>query len=165
MHEVERLAALVPRRVRGLETGKHVEDEPEDDRLRDRLTGRGREVGELREGDAGRVLHDEEQLLAVRDDVEHWHDVRMPDAAREARLVGEHCREGRVHRAARVEALDRDDAREARRAEDAAEVDLGHPAAADRVEEGIATDDDRSAGESRALVRSRAHFTIRPTLT
>ena len=59
--------------------------------------------------------------------VERRHDVGVPDARGEARLVEEHERELVLARQVWVRALDGDGAREAGRPEQAREVHRGHP--------------------------------------
>ena len=49
-----------------------------------------RRANEARERLALDVVHDEEELALVGDDVERRHDVRVLDARGEARLVEEH---------------------------------------------------------------------------
>ena len=74
----------------------------------------------------------------------------MLDARGEARLVEEHRDELGVLRELRMQALDRDGAREADRAEEAPEVDRRHAARGDLVVERITPyDAKRSAAFSR----------------
>ena len=85
-----------------------------DDRERDRRrVRRDRAPHEPRERLALHVLHDEEELAVGLHDVERRHHVRVADARGEARLVEEHRDELGVLGELRVEALDRDGAREA----------------------------------------------------
>ena len=95
------------------------------------------------------VLHDEEELAVGGDDVERRHDVRVPDARGEARLVEEHRDELGILGELRVEALDRDRAREADRTEQPPEVDRRHAAGGDLVVERIAPDDAQRSAFSR----------------
>ena len=111
------------------------------------LAERARKPGD---GLARHVVHDEEQLAAGRDDVERRHDVRMADARREPRLVEEHRDELGVGRELRVQALDRDRAREADRPEQPPKMDGGHATGRNGAVEGV------PAHDAHAL-RRRAH--------
>ena len=74
------------------------------------------------------VLHHHVEIALGLDDVQDGDDVRLPDPRGEARLVEEHLPERGVGGEAREQALDRNDAREAARADDAPEVDAAHAA-------------------------------------
>ena len=95
----------------------------------------------MRDGVALDVLHDDEELVFFCDDVERRHDVRMTDHRGEARLVEEHRDELGVLRVCVVESLDRDGAREARRPEQAPEVDSRHATGRDAVVHDVPTDE------------------------
>lgn len=78
-----------------------------------------------------------------RDDVERAHDVRMPNARGEARLVDEHRRKIRILRELRMQSFDGDGARESDGAEEASEMDRRHAAGGDFVMHGIPPDEKR----------------------
>jgi hypothetical protein len=77
------------------------------------------------------VLHDDEELAALRDDVDRLNDVGMTDASNEPRLVEEHRDEIRIAGIAFVEAFDRHDSRKARSSDLSCEMDRRHPARRD----------------------------------
>ena len=100
----------------------------------------------MRDGVALDVLHDDEQLVVLRDDVERGDDVGMPDRGREPCLVEEHRDELGVLRVGVVQSLDGDGAREAHRPEQAPDVDRGHAPRGDAVMHQVAADETASRG-------------------
>ncbi len=131
MDEIERLALLIADLVRGVEPREDVRHDRRHDLERDALDVAGDETHEARERLAVDVVHDDEDLARVRDDVEGRDDVRMADARSEARLVEEHRGELRVHREVLVESLHRDRAREADLARQSSEVHRRHSSGGD----------------------------------
>ena len=118
-----------------------------------------RRAKQLRERLAVDVLHDEEELAVGRDDVDRRDDVRVLDARGEARLVEEHRDELGILGELRMQPLDRDGAREADRAEQAAEVDRRHAAGGDLVVERITPYDAKRSARSAAIIR-RKHIAL-----
>ena len=131
MDEAERLALLALRVVRGVQALERAGHDADHVARRDVLAALARFANEPRERLACDVLHDEEQLAVVGDDVERGDDVRVPDARREPRLLEEHRDELGVLGEVRMQALDRDRAREADGPEQAREMDCGHTAGGD----------------------------------
>ncbi len=84
------------------------------------------------------VFHDEKDLAGLVHDVEGLHDVWVDDARGEANFVAEHLDELGLARQLLVHAFDRDDAREAARPEEPAEVHTGHAPHADLFAQHIA---------------------------
>ena len=83
---------------------------------------------------------------SLGDDVERRHDVGVADARGEARLVEEHRDEVGVLRERVVQPLDRDGAREARRPEEAPEVDGRHAPGRNAVVHDVPTYEAASRG-------------------
>src|SRR5262245_5178917 len=115
MDDLERVTTLRTGLVCRVEAGKHAADDGRDHGERDGAflvaccsQDRPPRIPED-------VLHDEQDLALVRDDVERRNDVRMMDARGNARLIEEHRDEIRVLREMRVQALDRYGARESAR--------------------------------------------------
>ena len=133
MHDAERLARVAGRFVRRVQTVEHARDHGADDR-----GGIGASRGSMSRTSRGErlpvhVLHDEQELAWRRDDIERLDHVRMLNAGRDPRLVDEHRDEVGVARELSVESLDGDGAREADRAEQAAEMDGRHAAGGERA--------------------------------
>src|SRR5262245_25806656 len=93
MNDIEWFAAIVRCLVRSMKPGKHPGDHGEYDRERDGFFCGEGELEEVAERYAVDVLLNEDQFLAVDDDVEHRNDVRMMDPRGDARLVAEHLGE------------------------------------------------------------------------
>ncbi len=111
-----------------MEAVEHPRDDRADDRERHELGLGARRAKQARERLAFDVLHHEEELADVGDDVEGADHVRVPNSRREPRLVEEHRDELGVRRELRVKTLDRDRAREPNRPDEATEVHGRHPA-------------------------------------
>ena len=86
------------------------------------------------------VLHRDEEALVLAPEVEDLHHVRVAQARRELRLVDQHLAEGRVARELRQDLLHDAEPRGAELGLLARQVDLGHPAFADEVEQGVAAE-------------------------
>ena len=96
-------------------------------------------VDELGEVGADHVLHDQPLLLALADEVEDGHDVRVVEPGRESRLaLGAH-QPWRVPAGEEPDALERDLAPEQLVA---GQPDGAHPALADLVQQDVAAPDD-----------------------
>ena len=95
---------------------------------------------EATHGDAVDVAHHQEELVVLGDQIDDLRDVRVVDPCGEARLVDEHRPEVCGLRQVRVHALDRDDAGEALRADDPAEVHTRHAARRDPRAQFVAAD-------------------------
>ncbi len=156
--DAERLAVLVRRLVRGVQPVQHAAMMR--DAMRERACGSPpREHGpqEPRERLALHVLHDEEELAVVGDDVERRHDVRGGGCARRAAPRRGTSRRTRGPRAncgcSRLMATVRE---KPARPEEAPEVDRRHPARRDASSDRVAADDERrrARGHGRsAMVR------------
>ena len=143
MDHAEQLAVGSLRLVRRMEPQKDSTHDRGDDAWRDRLTELARRAHQPRERLAVDVLHDEEEPLVSLDDVDHRHDVRVTNARDDPRLVHEHRDELLILQVVRVEPLDGDRPTEALRAEQATEMDRGHAARGELVEERVPTDHQR----------------------
>src|SRR5262249_9897572 len=93
-------------------------------------------------------------------DVERRHDVRVTDARDEAHLVEEHPHPGRIASELVVDAVDRDDAREAADAHDPAEAQGGRGAVGDLLVDGVSPDDPRRHRERLHEVDCRPRMII-----
>jgi hypothetical protein len=82
-------------------------------------------------------LHDEEVGVLTRADVEDRDDVRVVEAGGQPRLIEEHVDEVLVLREVREHALDRDALLEALDASRFAQVDLGHAAGFEALDDAI----------------------------
>jgi hypothetical protein len=149
VHDAERLSAFVRSFVRGVEAVQESDDDRRGDGWRDSPVVAGDGALELPQRLPLHVLHDEEELLVERDDVEGGDDVGVPDAGREAGLVEEHRHELGIARELRMQALDRDRLGEADDAEQATEVHGRHPTGRDLLVERVAPDDSRSGQRGR----------------
>ena len=109
MHEVERLAGFVHRLVRGVEAAQDVREDRRRDARRDRLP-RAR-VAERRQSDTLRRTPSRGTPRPPAHDVERRHDVRVPHAGREPRLVEERLDNLRLGDEVRAHPLDGDEAR------------------------------------------------------
>ncbi len=138
MHDVERRPLLVSNIVRRVQPLQRVTRDAKRDREGDSID----RVQHARERLAVHVVHDEEDLSFLDDDVEGRDDVGVANASCEARLVEEHGHEVRVLRVLGVEPLDRDGAREPLGAEEAPVVDGGHAPRCDGVVDGVAAEDE-----------------------
>ena len=83
------------------------------------------------------VLHRDEVLLVDRAQLEHLHDVRVVEAGRQLGLLDEHARELRVVGKMRQDALDHEHPFEPRRTLYPSLEDVGHPAAANALEQRV----------------------------
>src|SRR5439155_25131978 len=92
------------------------------------------------------VLHDEEDLAVLIDDVDRRHHVRMADARDETRFVDEHVDERAIASEMRVHPFDRDGSFEARAAALAADVHRRHPAARDLAVDSVPADRELRSG-------------------
>ena len=93
------------------------------------------------------VLHRDEEPVALAAEVEHLDDVRVVEARRELRLVDEHLRELRVRRELGEDLLHDAEPRRAELGVRAGEVDLGHPALADEIEQRVAPELPRKSAQ------------------
>jgi len=143
MDDAERLAAFALGLVSGMQPVEHRRQDRARNVTRDTRAVRLGDMQETREGLALHVLHDEEQLALRSDHVQRRHHVRVPDARRESRLVQKHRDELRVLRELRVQAFDRDRAREPDGPDEASDMDGCHAATGDLVEQRIASDEFR----------------------
>jgi hypothetical protein len=143
VHDAERLASLAPRLVRFVQAAERVRDDRADDSDGDGRLARLRLAENARERRAVHVLHDDEELAVLRDDIERLDDVGVPYARHEARLVEEHGEEVRVARERLMEPLDRDRAHEARGAHLPPDVDGRHASRRNGPREAVATSTDR----------------------
>ena len=139
MDEPERLALLALRVVGGVQAFERARDDADGVARRHPLAALACLPHEPRERLSGDVLHDEEQLAVVRDDVERRDDVGVPDARREPGLLEEHRDEVGILREVRMEALDRDGAREPDGSEQARKMDRGHAAGGDLAVQRVST--------------------------
>ncbi|MGD0527074.1 MAG: hypothetical protein ABSE49_18160 [Polyangiaceae bacterium] len=150
VHQVERLAPLVARLVRGVKAAQRVDHDGRRDADGHALASLLRGAGELPQRFAVHVLHDEQEIGVGLQDVECGHDVGVPDARGEARLVEEHERKVVVARQMWVRSLDRDGAREAGRPEQACEVHRRHTTRGDLRMNHVASYGLRRGGEHAA---------------
>ena len=102
MDDPERRAGLVASLVSGMEPVQRLRDDRGRERHRHAFALREHEPREGRERVALDVLHDDEQLVLLGDDVERGNDVGMTDHRGEPRLVEEHGDELGVARVAVV---------------------------------------------------------------
>ena len=126
--DAERVPGRIRGVVRGVEAEEHAVRDAHRDVARALLAGLRARLEEACERLAVHVLHDEQELVIDRDDVDDRHHVRVPDALAEARLLEEQRDELGIARELLVQALDGDRLREASRADGATEVDRGHTA-------------------------------------
>ncbi len=117
-----------------------------------------RHPGEPQQRLAVDVLHDEEKLAALRDDVDGLDDVRVADARDDARLVQEHRDEVRIPGVALVKALDGDDAREAGGSDLPCEVHGGHASGRNFAAEGVPPSD----GAAQRTFQPRLLYSVAP---
>jgi hypothetical protein len=108
MHDVEGLALIVLRLVRGVEPLEHAGHERRDEVHGHASSTFVSDAIECREGLSFDVFHDEEDFGVLGDDVESRYDVGVPHARSEARLVEEHREEVGVERELGVQSLDGD---------------------------------------------------------
>ena len=149
MHEMERSSVRRGRFVGRVQAMQDVGEDAHGDRRRHLLAGRARLREEAAERLAVHVLHDQEKLAPLGDDVEHGRYIGVEDARCEARFVDEHRRELGVSYELRVQAFDRDDAPEASVPDDPPEVHGGHSAGGDHVMDFVeARRVDRRAGRA-----------------
>ncbi len=99
-----------------------------------RLPDRAHRLGEIVAAD---VLHRDEVLALDGAELEDVDDVRVGEARRQLRLLDEHLDEGRVVGEMRQDPLDDERPLEPGGPLDAPLVDLGHPTAADELEERV----------------------------
>ena len=138
MNDAELPPALVASLVRRLQASEQIERDGGGDGGWDRSSFEALGAREERERSPGHVLHDEQHLVAVQHDVVDRHDVRVRHARRDACLVEEGVNNLTIEREARVKTLDRNEPREATRADTTTDVHRGHPARADGSEEHVA---------------------------
>jgi hypothetical protein len=128
---VHRLAAIVAELVRRVEPLRGFRHDARDQR---ELVRRPRRrilralAQEPRHRLAEQILHRDVVRPVGFTEVEHVADVRVADPRRDARLVEEHLGELLLLREVRVNALERDELLEPRRAGDAREIHRRHPA-------------------------------------
>ena len=138
--DVERLAALARRNVRGVQSLERTREDrhhaPHGDRLPP-LDGGLRELGKYLAVD---VVHHEEELAFGGHDVERGDHVGVADPRGDARFVEEHRDEPRVARVLGVKAFDGDGAGEAHRADQAPEEHRSHPPGCDRLVQSVPSD-------------------------
>ena len=106
VHEPQQTPLFVAGLVRGVQTVQDRGDNRDRDSDRDVQSPLARQPEKARERLAVDVLHHEAQTALFRVDVEDADDVRVADAAGEARLVDEHRDEVRIPRQGGVKALD-----------------------------------------------------------
>jgi hypothetical protein len=138
--EVQALAAVVRRLVSGVQALKHPAHDPDADERRDPFTALPQVPNQLNEGDPSHVLHDEEDLVVLLDDVERGDHVGMCDTGSQPSFVEEHLYEVWVARELGVEPFDGDRTGEAGRTHEPPEVDRRHPARGDGSIEHVAPD-------------------------
>ena len=146
MDDVQRLALLVARLVRCVQPLQHAGDDGADHGQRDRRARRPHVLEDAGERLAMDVLHHQEQLVLVADDVDRRHDVGVADARGEAGLVDQHGDELRIARQVRVQPLDGDDTGEAALASQPPEPDGGHAARRELTEKLVTIDDEPCHG-------------------
>ncbi len=144
-----------------LQPVEHRRGHAERDAERDELAVLARRAQQLLKRQAVDVLEDEQQLVAVLDDVERRDDVRVRDARGEARLVDEHASDVLLARKPGMQTLDGHRAREADGPEQPAVVDDRHPAGRDLPVERIAADDLDPVAGGRVGHPVQPHRTIR----
>ena len=105
------------------------------------------------QGLAVHVLEDEKDLPILLDDVEHLHDVRMIDMGNQPRLGEEPSSGVLLVSEMRVEMLERDGPREAKRPAGAPEIDGAHAAGRDEPHDGVPTDIERQRAREGAPPR------------
>lgn len=124
----------------GMEAAKDADDDRGSNGRRTTFAARRSDAEESCKRFAVHVLENEKHLRRV-DDVERRHDVRMLlDARGDASFVDEASRELGVFAEVGVEALDRNRAREADAAAEAAEVNARHAAGRDLRTDDVASD-------------------------
>ena len=146
MDDAERLAVFVARLVRRMQTMQRLRDDGGREGDGHSLAGGLRELREMRDGVALDVLHDDEQLVFLGDDVERGHDVRMADRRSEPSLVEQHGDEIGIPCVVIVQSLDRNGAREAGSAEQPPDMHRRHAPRGDAVVHYVAADELASRG-------------------
>jgi hypothetical protein len=146
MDQLQRLAPVAGGLVRGVETRERVDQDGRRDGGRDDLHPPAGDPEQPRERLAVQVLHDDEELPILGDDVQRRGDVGVLDARRQPRLVEQHRHERGIRGEVRVKPLDRHRPREPRGPEEAPEVDRRHAAAGELVAQRVATDEQRRCG-------------------
>ena len=147
MHDLERDAAFIARRVGGVQTVENIGDDARGDLERHHPLGLPDVAQELGERGALDVLHDDEELVLVEDDVDGVDHVRMPDAERDTRLVEKHRRDVAVGPELGVETLHGDGPPEPAVATQASDVDRRQATAGELGSELVSPDEDRLALE------------------
>ncbi len=161
MDDPERLAPEIDRLVGFVQAGQGVGDDARDDGGVELLAALRGRAEQRRERDRLDVFHDEHDLVVGPHDVDDGHDVRVPDARREARLVEQHGRELTVFRQLPVHTFDHDEPLEPRRAAVHGDPHGRRPTRRELDEE-LVVPDALPGGERRAhLALSKA--TGRPT--
>ncbi len=135
VHEAQRLAVVVARRVGVLERAQHRQRDVEADVEQDVVAPGGRRADQAGPRRAVDVLHRHVEFAVLLSEVEDLDDVRVAEVGADARLVDEHRDEVGIARVLGKDAFDGDDFLEAVRALAAREVHLRHPARRDPPEQ------------------------------
>jgi hypothetical protein len=141
--DVERLAVVVVRLVRSVKACERIEQDAHRDPLRHRLVRRACAPQKAAERVAFDVVHHEKQPERIVADVEHGHDVVMPNRRRELGFLDEQRLELWRLSQVRVRQLERDVTLEATSPTRAREVHRRHSAARDRHEDLVPADEMR----------------------
>jgi hypothetical protein len=141
MNEVERTTIDADGLVCGVEAVEDIDRDRDGDVERHACL-RAARVHQLVDGEAGDVLHDEEEIVVRRDDIQHLDHVPMPDAHRHARLVEEHHGERLVLAEVWMKPLD-GDGPDARPLRHAGEVNGAHAARSELFEQRVRANDNR----------------------
>ena len=111
MHQLERAPVAGPRPVRVPEASRCTGDDGHAHRGAEVLPARHALLQQAQQVCALEALHDDDRQAADLADLEHLHDVRVPELRRDARLLPEHLQEPVVLRQVRQHALQHHDLR------------------------------------------------------
>ncbi len=147
VHDVHAAPIGVHPMVGVVEGGQHVGADAEDDGQREGLVLLGEPALEASQVTARHVLHGQEELVALLAEVVDARDVLVLQFGVDARFVVEHPDEAVVGLVLGVDALDHQEAHEARVVDRASgEVDLRHAAFSQAVEQDVGPEGPRVAG-------------------
>jgi hypothetical protein len=168
VHDAARLAGVSAELVRGVEAARRVRDDARRDGMGDGAPFARARSTQPRERLAVEQLHDEIEDAVVLAEIEDLRHVGMFDARRDLGFGEKHALEAGIGRERGEHGLHRHELGEAARAAQARRPYDGHPAAADRSEQLVASQgllvverrergDERVPSLPRALVRGLRH--------
>ena len=140
MHDPQRPALVVGAAVRVVEALERLAHDMDAELERQRHLGARAPAEQVVQVEALDVFHRDEEPFALATQVVHLHDVCVAEARRQLRLVHEHVAEGRVLRQLRQDLLYDAPPRGAQLRLLTRQVNLGHPALSDEIEERVATE-------------------------